>query len=110
MSVRPLIIEPGSPWENSYIESFNGKMRDELLDREIFYSLKEELIQGIVDRMPAAWQYPEIACARAILEGQEFKTENFRETPWKQTSEIVLHGERIGYLELDYLEKKPESD
>ena len=38
---RPLYIEPGSPWENGYIESFNGKMRDELLNGEIFYSLKE---------------------------------------------------------------------
>ena len=44
LSVRPLFIEPGSPWENGYIESFNGKMRDELLDREIFYSLKEAQI------------------------------------------------------------------
>ncbi|MGB6874158.1 MAG: PAS domain-containing protein, partial [Dehalococcoidia bacterium] len=70
----------------------------------------EELVQGIVDLIPTALQYPEIACARAILDGQEFKTENFRETPWKQTSDIVLHGERIGYLELDYLEEKPESD
>jgi putative transposase len=41
MSVKTLFIEPGSPWENAYIESFNGKMRDELLAREIFYSLKE---------------------------------------------------------------------
>jgi transposase InsO family protein len=39
--VKPLFIEPGSPWENGYIESFNGKMRDELLNREIFYSVKE---------------------------------------------------------------------
>jgi len=44
MSVRPLFIESGSPWENGYIEFFNGKMRDELLDREIFYSLKEAQI------------------------------------------------------------------
>ena len=44
LSVKPLFIEPGSPWENGYIESFNGKMRDELLDREIFYSLKEAQI------------------------------------------------------------------
>ena len=44
LSVRPLFIEPGSPWENGYVESFNGKMRDELLDREIFYSLKEAQI------------------------------------------------------------------
>jgi len=41
LTVKPLFIEPGSPWENGYIESFNGKMRDELLNREIFYSLKE---------------------------------------------------------------------
>jgi putative transposase len=41
LDIRPLFIEPGSPWENGYIESFNGKMRDELLAREIFYSLKE---------------------------------------------------------------------
>ena len=41
LSVKPLFIEPGSPWENGYIESFNGRMRDELLEREIFYSLKE---------------------------------------------------------------------
>ena len=39
--VKSLFIEAGSPWENGYIESFNGKMRDELLAREIFYSLKE---------------------------------------------------------------------
>jgi transposase InsO family protein len=44
LNVRPLFIEPGSPWENGYIESFNGKMRDELLAREIFYSLKEAQI------------------------------------------------------------------
>ena len=41
LQVRPLYIEPGSPWENGYIESFNVRMRDELLNREIFYSLKE---------------------------------------------------------------------
>jgi putative transposase len=41
LQVRPLYIEPGSPWENGYVESFNGKMRDELLNGEIFYSLKE---------------------------------------------------------------------
>lgn len=44
LEVKPLYIEPGSPWENGYIESFNGKMRDELLAREIFYSLKEAQI------------------------------------------------------------------
>ena len=41
MGVKTLFIEPGSPWENGYIESFNGKMRDELLNREIFTTLVE---------------------------------------------------------------------
>ncbi len=41
IGVKTLFIEPGSPWENGYIESFNGKLRDELLNREIFTTLIE---------------------------------------------------------------------
>ena len=41
LEVKPLFISPGSPWENPYIESFNGKMRYEFLNGEMFYSLKE---------------------------------------------------------------------
>ena len=41
IGVGTLFIEPGSPWENSYNESFNGKLRDELHNGETFYSLKE---------------------------------------------------------------------
>ncbi len=41
LGVRTLFIERGSPWENGYIESFNGKLRDELLNREIFTTLEE---------------------------------------------------------------------
>jgi putative transposase len=41
VGVKALFIEPGSPWENGYIESFNGKLGDELLDREVFDTLLE---------------------------------------------------------------------
>jgi transposase InsO family protein len=41
LGVKTLFIEPGSPWENGYVESFNGKLRDELLNGEIFYTLRE---------------------------------------------------------------------
>jgi transposase InsO family protein len=41
VEVKTLFIEPGSPWENGYVESFNGKLRDELLDGEIFDTLLE---------------------------------------------------------------------
>lgn len=41
LGTKTLFIEPGSPWKNRYIESFNGKLRDELLGGEIFYTLRE---------------------------------------------------------------------
>lgn len=48
LQVQTLYIEPGSPWENGYIESFNGKLRDELLNLEIFDTLREA--QVLVER------------------------------------------------------------
>ena len=44
VGAQTLYIEPGSPWENGYCESFNSKLRDEFLNGEIFYSLKEAQI------------------------------------------------------------------
>ena len=44
LGTATLYIEPGSPWENGYCESFNAKLRDECLNGEIFYSLKEAQI------------------------------------------------------------------
>jgi putative transposase len=44
VGAKTAYIEPGSPWENGYCESFNGKLRDELLNGEIFYTLKEAQI------------------------------------------------------------------
>jgi putative transposase len=48
LEVSPLYIHPGSPWENGYIESFNGKLRDEFLNGEIFYTLFEA--QVLIER------------------------------------------------------------
>jgi transposase InsO family protein len=53
IGVKTLFIEPGSPWENGYVESFNGRLRDELLDREVFDTLLEA--QVLVERW--RWHY-----------------------------------------------------
>jgi len=53
LEVAPLFIEPGSPWENGYVESFNARLRDEFLDGEIFDTLKE--VQVLTERW--RWQY-----------------------------------------------------
>ncbi len=44
VGAKTAYIEPGSPWENRYMESFNARLRDELLDGEVFYSLREAQI------------------------------------------------------------------
>lgn len=53
LDVKPMYIEPGSPWENGYNESFNGKLRDELLNGEIFYTLQEAKV--LIERW--RWEY-----------------------------------------------------
>jgi len=70
----------------------------------------EEIVQRIVNLLPAAFQYQEITCARIIMAGQEFRTENFKESTWKQARDIIVHNERIGTVEVYYMEEKPEID
>ena len=48
LGVHTLFIEPGSPWENGYMESFNGKLKDEKLNGKIFYTLME--VQVLIER------------------------------------------------------------
>ena len=60
--MQTLFIEPGSPWENGDVESFNGKFRDELLDREIFYTLTEAKI--LIERWRR--QYKTVRLHRAL--------------------------------------------
>ena len=48
---QTLYIEPGSPWQNAYSESFNSRLRDELLNREIFATLAEAKVLGSCTRL-----------------------------------------------------------
>jgi signal transduction histidine kinase len=69
-----------------------------------------EIFQEIVNLIPPALQYPEITCARIMLEDQEYRTANFRETIWNQAKEITVGGKQIGSVEVCYLEETPEVD
>lgn len=80
----------------------------ELLERR-HYSL-DEIFQGVTDLLPPAWQYPEIVCARIVLNQEEFKTKNFVETKWKLACDLLVKEESLGTLEVYYLEEKPESE
>jgi hypothetical protein len=74
------------------------------------YASEEEKILDIVKLIPNGWQYPEDTCVQIILEGKEYKTDNFKETPWRQTSEIIANGEPKGFLAVSYLQEKPAKD
>jgi PAS domain S-box-containing protein len=66
------------------------------------------ILQGTANLLPDAWQYPKITCARIVVENREFLTPNFRETCWRQQAEINVHGEKAGFVEVFYLEEKPD--
>lgn len=69
---------------------------------------EKDFLQELVNLIPSAWQYPEIACARIVFDEKEFKTENFRKTDWIQASEIKIKNKPAGHIEVCYFENKPE--
>ena len=90
LKVKTLFIEPGSPWENGYNESFNGKLRDELLNGEIFYTLKEAQIlieqwrqEYNTVRPHSSLSYKPPAPETIAL--------NYRETTKKEEKKILIH-------------------
>jgi len=70
----------------------------------------EETIQGIVELLPPAWQYPDTAFARIVLDRISYTTKGFRECRQKQTAEITVGGVPRGVVELVYVEEKPDLD
>jgi PAS domain S-box-containing protein len=70
----------------------------------------EEICQGIVEVIPLSWQYPEITCGRIRLAGHTYGTRSFTETIWKQSADICAYGDRIGTLDVYYLQEKPACD
>jgi PAS domain S-box-containing protein len=68
----------------------------------------KKILSHIVEILPAAWQYPEITCARIIVEQEKVQTKNFIETNWKQESDIIVNDACLGKVEVFYREKKPE--
>jgi two-component system cell cycle sensor histidine kinase/response regulator CckA len=69
---------------------------------------RSEILQTIVNIIPQSLHYPDIACARIIIDGNEFRTHNFRITNWKQSADIKIRDKNLGSLELYYLQQRPE--
>jgi len=66
----------------------------------------EGILQGIVDLLPPAWQYPQIATARILLDGRAHTTTDFKEGPHRQAADILVGGARRGVVEVFYTRDK----
>ena len=70
----------------------------------------DEVVNGIVRLLPPAWQYPEAAVARVVLDEKAFTTPSFRRGAQRQSAEIVVGGASRGSVEVSYTRQRPEAD
>jgi signal transduction histidine kinase len=70
----------------------------------------ERIIEGVVRLLPPAWQYPEIAAARIVLDGRPHATEGYRAGVQSQTADVVVNNVRRGAVTVTYLKRRPEID
>lgn len=71
---------------------------------------RAHILSQIVKLVPAAWMYPEVAEARIVVEGEDYRTPGFRETAWRQAATIIVDGAAQGTLTVCYQEERPEGD
>jgi len=67
----------------------------------------DEVLSGVADLLPPAWQYPEKAAARVMLDGKAFCSNGFSETRQMQTAPIAIGGEQRGNIDVVYLKERP---
>jgi len=67
-------------------------------------------MQRAVELIPAAWQYPENACARIRLDGQDYTSKSFKKTAWRQNTKIILNDKQVGDVDVYYIQAPPEYD
>ena len=70
----------------------------------------EDILQGIVDLLPPAWQYPGVTSAQLILDGVSYTTSDFSACCQKQSADVFVNGKPRGLIEIGYVEQKPELD
>jgi len=70
----------------------------------------EEIFQGTIELVPPSWRYPEITCTRLTVGDEDYQSDNYRETEWKQSADIMVSGTKEGALEVCYVEKVSDAD
>ncbi|MCU0848494.1 MAG: hypothetical protein MUD12_11460 [Spirochaetes bacterium] len=101
-------------------EEVSDSLRERVKELNCLYSISSiieipdipmgEQLKKIVGVIPSAWRYSDISCAKITVEGEEYASDNYQDTEWKQTSDIMIHGTKAGMVEVCYLEERPEID
>ncbi|MBA7573102.1 hypothetical protein ES708_14897 [subsurface metagenome] len=101
-------------------EKLTNQLKERIKELDCLYSIAsiveipnitlDEVFKKIVKLIPPAWQYPDITCARITIGKDEYKTTNYKETKWKQASDITINGTKDGCIEVFYLEERAEID
>lgn len=102
------------------LERLTHELRERVKELNCLYTISSiiekknlsfsETLQEIVDVIPSAWQYPEITCGRIAVQNHTVATKSFRETIWKQSQDITADGSIVGFIEVYYLDDRPERD
>ncbi len=71
-------------------------------------NITEKILQGIADIIPPSWQYPDITCAQIKLGDQSYSSDNFKESKWGQSQQIIASGIIVGEVKVFYSEEKTE--
>jgi signal transduction histidine kinase len=97
--------------------SANAKLHERIKELSCLYAVLqlaenpgaslEEVLRGIVELIPPAWQFPSIAAARIELNDNTYCTAGFRETPWRQSADFAVGTKHKGRVEVVYLEERP---
>jgi len=70
----------------------------------------QEIFYDLVNFIPQGWNYPSITRAKVIFDGMEYKVENFEESKWSLSSDIIINGNKRGKIEVYYIEEKSQKD
>jgi len=70
----------------------------------------DEVCQGIIRAIPPGWQYPERCMVRITVEDRTYTSPDFRETPWAQSADIAVEGQKVGSISVYYAREMPRAD
>ena len=105
--------------QEEQLHNLNHNLTERVKELNCLYGISEivekpgisldEILQQTADIIVPSWQYPEITCAKISLNGCQYATSNFEQTEWKQVSNIVINNEKVGEIQVCYLQERPES-